>query len=682
MNRVAISVCAFVAAISGRAYAGSDAVQYAKPPDWVVDVPAPTEGASPPDAPIRVVHQDFQIHAGPDGDEIFSASRMRILKPEALALGNVTLTWAPDAGDATVHYLRIIRDGKTVDVLESTKFQVLRREEYLENAALNGQLTAVLQVPGLQVGDELEYAATVRRKDLTLGEHSFGFVRLPVTGLAGAFRVRILAPESRPLALRASSDLPKPQAAQRDKEKEWIYDLRDPRAVVVADGAPQRVNVRRLVEYSDFASWRDISARVWPLFEKASELPADSPIREEIARIAASTADPAQRAQAALQLVQERVRYVYVGLDGGNFRPATTNETWTRRFGDCKAKTVLLMAILRGLGVDSEPVLAQSSGGDGIQDRLPSPGMFDHVLLRSRIGGAAYWLDGTRIGDKSLAALQPPIYRWVLPLRAKGADLEAVPSMVPRVPQIINVVEVDASAGFEGRVPVKAHLILRGDDAFKLRTALAGMSAEDAERGIRGYWAKTNSWIDPDAGSWAYDEQGAVLRMSVTGTMKLDWEGDDVAGRSLDIIGAGFTPPAEYRRPKEQDQAAPWLTEYPAFRCWATAIRLPMPTDRWQWDYRAKPVDLTMGGVTYWRVADLRDGVIRTVMSRRFDVPEISAEDAEEVNRQLPTFDNKISRVFEVGAGRPSGMHATRSAPPFQEDTDWMNPAAPCGARR
>jgi len=255
-------------------------------------------------------------------------------------------------------------------------------------------------------------------------------------------------------------------------------------------------------------------------------------------------------------------------------------------------------------------------------------------------------------------------------------------STVPRVPQIINVVEVDASAGFEGRVPVKAHLILRGDDAFKLRTALAGMSAEDAERGIRGYWAKTNSWIDPDAGSWAYDEQGAVLRMSVTGTMKLDWEGDDVAGRSLDIIGAGFTPPAEYRRPKEQDQAAPWVTEYPAFRCWATAIRLPMPTDRWQWDYRAKPVDLTMGGVTYWRVADLRDGVIRTVMSRRFDVPEISAEDAEEVNRQLPTFDNKISRVFEVGAGRPSGMHATRSAPPFQEDTDWMNPAAPCGARR
>jgi hypothetical protein len=88
---------------------------------------------------------------------------------------------------------------------------------------------------------------------------------------------------------------------------------------------------------------------------------------------------------------------------------------------------------------------------------------------------------------------------------------------------------------------------------------------------------------------------------------------------------------------------------------------------------------MTMGGVTYWRAANLKDGVVRTVMSRRFDVPEISASEAQQVNEQLPMFDNKISQVFQVDANRLPAMHAVQSTPPFEESTDWMSAGAPCG---
>lgn len=57
------------------------------------------------------------------------------------------------------------------------------------------------------------------------------------------------------------------------------------------------------------------------------------------------------RSQMALSLVEDRIRYVYVGLDGGNYRPANADETWEQKFGDCKAKTALLLAILRGLNI-------------------------------------------------------------------------------------------------------------------------------------------------------------------------------------------------------------------------------------------------------------------------------------------------------------------------------------------
>jgi hypothetical protein len=679
MVRAAIAACALVATMSGAVVAASKDVQYGKAPAWVIPPPSVTSTTSPAGAPLRVEYQDFQIRSGTDGEEIYSAWRLRVLKPEGLAVGNVSLTWNPEAGDATVHHLRVLREGATVDVLAGTPFEVLRREGFLENAALNGHLTAVLQVPGLQVGDVLEFAATVRQKDLTLGDHSFGGAQLPINGVPGAFRARLLWPAARRLTWRAPGAVPALQETLRDGQKEVIYELRDPDGVILPAGAPERFSRHRFLEYSDFGSWRELAARLWPLYEKASALPSTSALRAEISRIAAASSDPARRAEAALQLVQERIRYVYVGLDGGNFRPATIEDTWARRFGDCKAKTALLLSVLRELGIEAEPVLVNARGGDGTDQLLPSPAVFDHVLVRVRIGSAVHWLDGTRSGDKVLDALFPPSYRWALPLRAGGADLEAVPATKPRAPYAITVLDIDARKGFEPRVPVKADLILRGDEASVIRTALAGMSSTDAERAIRTYMDQRERWIESDTASWRFDERTAALRLSVVGTGKIEWEGDDERGRTLDINGAGFSPPAEYRRPKEQDQAAPWAVEFPAYRCWATAIHLPPPSDKWQWDYRAAPVDRMMGGVFYWRTADLRDGTMRTVMSKRVDVPEISAAEAQEVNRLLPAFDNKISRVFQLGVDRRPAAHVQLAAPPFDDGTDWMSQVTPCG---
>lgn len=678
MMRTAILVGALSALASTASWAASEEVLYGNAPDWTVPVPALTDGATPPGATVRLQYQDFQIFAGPNGDELFTATRMSILRPDGLAAGNIRLAWSPDSGDATMHYLRIVRDGQVIDVLESTKFQVLRREENLEDSMLSGRLTAVLQVPGLRVGDDLEFAATVRRKDLTLGEHSSGYVQLPPLGVPGAYRARIVWPESRNLNWKVSADVPPLQEASRGAMREVNFELRDPASSIETRGAPARFNVRRLIEYSDFASWSELSARVWPLFNEASQLPSDSPVRQEIARIAAETTEPARRIEAALQVVQDKIRYVYVGMDGSNMTPASIADTWERRFGDCKAKTVLLLAMLRELGIRAEAVLVHSGGGDGLNERLPMPGFFDHVLVRAWNGEIAYWLDGTRRGDKWVGGLPPNMYRWVLPLSKEGADIRQMPMFAAVMPQSITVLEWDASSGFDARIPMKAQSIIRGDTAYDLQAQLAAMAPADAERAIRNYWEQFDNSVEADSASWKYDDKGKVLSLSVAGTTRVDWKGDDDDGRRLEIPGAGFSPPAEYRRPREQDQTAPWALEYPANRCWATAIHLPPATDKWKWDYRAKNMDQKLGGVTYRRIADMRDGVVRTVMSRRVDTPEISAEEARQTNEMVPSFDNNISDVIQIAADEAPARHPFLSTAPFGPDTDWMSPATPC----
>ncbi|HWW55954.1 MAG TPA: DUF3857 domain-containing transglutaminase family protein [Sphingopyxis sp.] len=658
--------------------AATNEVGYGAAPAWVLPPPPPTATGTPEGAPMRIIYSDQQTRLGTESDDSYLAYRVKLLSPQALTAGNLTLGWQPGAGGVTVHALKIHRDGAEIDVLKSSKFTVLRREGNLDSAMLDGLLTAVLQAPGLQVGDELEFAVSINQRDPTLSDRSFGISGLPPAGALGAYRLRLLWPQDRKLRWQTSKDVGKLTERSIGGSRELVYSLSDPDTALGVAGAPVRFNYRRIVEYSNFTNWAELSRAFATLYDEAATLSADSPVRAEIARIAEATTDPAARAEAALVLVQDRIRYVYVGLNGGNLRPASADQSWERRFGDCKAKTALLLAILRELGISARPALVNVEGGDGTDERLPSPAAFNHVLIEAEIGGARYWLDGTGTGDKYLAALPDPVFRWALPLTRTGADLLKVPVAAPRRPQLVNVLTIDARKGFSGEAPIKSIAILRGADAQAMRSGLAAMSPGDARRALKTYLGDTFTDVKDDAVRWRYDDRHAALVIEAEGIGEVEWDGSDTKGRDLSLPGAGFTPPDKFDRPKDQDQTLPWIVDgFPRFRCWATTVRLPPETKQWKWDFFSLPMDLRTGGVAYWRVGDLRDNVMRTVMSRRTLTDEISAVEAKRHNDALRSFNNKISRVYQIAVDDDRAA-INKPAAPFSEETDWVGAASPC----
>ena len=648
-------------------------------PGWVLPPPATASapGKDQADGPLQFRFVDKQGRIGPNGDALYMAYRVKIQKPEGLGVGNVTLNWEAESGSAVVHRVRILRGSQSIDVLAANRFKVIQRETGLEQSMLNGQLTASLQVPGLQVGDELDVAVTVYQSEPAFAGHSSGGDQLPVLGTPGTFRTRLLWPEGRAMATQLSSDLPAVPLLSIKGEKVFTIEMINPVGAVPTEGAPARYNVRRLVEYSDFGSWSEVSRLFSDSVEAAVRLAPGSPVRAEAVRIMAAASTPAARTQLALRSVEENIRYVYVGLAGGNYRPATADESWARKFGDCKGKSVLLLALLREMAIPAELVLVNSKGGDEIGQRLPSPALFDHVVVRATVEGKPVWLDGTRSGDVHLALLPAPTYRWVLPVRAAGAGIERLPSVVPTVPLLIGVVNIDATAGFDAEAKVGMENIMHGDDGMAVKSAIGAMSKADADRALKSYWRNEASWVEPTTVAWRYDELRGTMVLSMTGTGKPDWTGSAGDGRSLTIAGAGFYPPDLRRRSADQDQTATWATEFPRFRCYATTIRLPPRRVGWHWTYSSKPVAATLGGTQYWRRARLADGVMRTLMSSRTLGPEISAVDARHTNEAIPGFDNDMSRVFEAsGPGKP--VPNVASGMPFGDTVDWVGDPAPC----
>lgn len=624
---VAVAVsCTASAAIA------ADKPMIGPPASWVKPSPLPADSGPADSAAIRILLLDQQAQFGPDGDSLYIETAGRIQTPQGLApMGNFAVRWKPETDTITIHKFRILRGKDVIDLLaKGPGFTILRREQNLELAALDGALTATIQPEGLQVGDIVDVAYTTRRLDPLLKGHS-GQIFGTRTGTQVS-RINIGAswPKDKAMRVRPIAPPVTPTIDAANGRFALTADRVDP--LVPPKGAPLRFWTDGQIEFSDYASWADVAATFAPLYDAARKLKADSPLHAEIDRIRAASADPAKRAEAALALVQDQVRYIFLGLNDGHLKPADADTSWQRRFGDCKAKTVLLLALLDGLGIKAEPALVNTRGGDGLDERLPSATLFDHVIARATIGDKVYWLDGTRSGDRSLARLRIPSFYWALPLRSAGAALE--PLVVPPLaqPDELTDIQLDVSAGLG--LPAKTHIetTISGDGAIGTRFQLADLQPADLDRALREYWKARYDFITPTAVSARFDEATATEHLLMDGTAKLDWNiNNPPPYYEIDGAGLGWRP--DFVREPGPHRDAPFAMAYPAYGVQRETILLPNGGKGF-W-IESKDVDQTLAGYQFHRKTMLVGNKVTMEASSRSIVREISATEAERATDAL-----------------------------------------------
>ncbi len=669
--RIPALLFAAAALAAAPAHADNDQVLRGPVPDWVTPselMPVPEDASGL----VFVRRQDTLVHLDDDGQAQYIGYRIRILHPNALQLGNLSIAWNPAAGAPTVHAIRVHRGNETIDVLENASFEILRREDQLEAARLDGILTAVLRVSDLRVGDELEVGLTTRVNDPTLGPDDSGLLLLAPEPAPGRFVLGLSWEEGQRPEIKMTEDM---AAVAEQGERAIAFRFDNPALLAPPNAAPARYRWQRIVEYSDFPDWAAVSRHFAPLFAEASKLGEGSPLRREADRIAAAHTSPLDRAGAALQLVQQEVRYIYVGLDGGNLTPATAEETWQRRYGDCKGKTALLLALLGELGIQAEAVLANNSGfDDGFDQRLPSPRLFDHVLVRARINGADYWLDGTLPPVVPPGATPVMPYRWVLPLTAEGGAIEHLEWRPPERPDEITLHEIDARAGFDEPARIINTTILRGIEGLQQQVQLSGLTESQLLNGLRQQMVG-DTWQTIDEVEWRYDTEAQASVLMISGTGMVDWDDDGDGARSLSLPGGGFSPPQRRVRPADQNQDIPYYNE-PEFDCRVTTVRLPAATKEREWSFNST-YDTRLFGQTYYRAFEIRDGALRMIRGFRVEQPEIDAAAAAKDNARIAAFDNSMAwarynpdmiRVAEPGDARV----------PATYEIDWTADSVPC----
>lgn len=130
------------------------------------------------------------------------------------------------------------------------------------------------------------------------------------------------------------------------------------------------ITIAGAVSWGDIARWYAGLARDRYRLTSVLEAEADA--------VVAGAATGEDSLRALHRWVAQDFRYVSLSWGLGGYQPRLPASVLETRYGDCKDKATLFIALARRLGVRAHPVLLSSSGG--VERGLPSIEQFNHMI--------------------------------------------------------------------------------------------------------------------------------------------------------------------------------------------------------------------------------------------------------------------------------------------------------------
>ncbi|MBC7768103.1 MAG: DUF3857 domain-containing protein [Phycisphaerales bacterium] len=380
---------------------------------------------------VCVLLDDSQIDlCGGERGWYYRRAEMVTASVGAERVAQFSVSFDPAFERLEVHSIAVIRAGQRIEHTTSAFFEVLRRERNMERLQFDGRLTIHVTLPDVRAGDVVETSYTLYGMRKSLGGRHASWVPFEWSVGICETRLRQRTPPERVVAERAFLGVPIATQIEADGVIDRRWQTKERPGVRFEVLAPPWTVQSAGVQFSEWRDWAEVAGAFTPLYEESAPLPAD--VEAEIARIGADEKTAAGRAAAVLRFTQNAVRYLAISIGEGGFTPRALEQICATRYGDCKDKSKLYVAMARRLGLDACPALVNTRDGYGLNTWLPSGVVFDHCIVRVVVDGAVYWLDPTRLMQPSpLAALNKCHFGWALPLKPGAAALERMSDPSP-----------------------------------------------------------------------------------------------------------------------------------------------------------------------------------------------------------------------------------------------------------
>ncbi|KAF1718893.1 DUF3857 domain-containing protein [Pseudoxanthomonas wuyuanensis] len=361
------------------------------------------------------------------------------------AAGQFSIDYQPAFQQVTLHAVDVWRNGQRLDRRQQSRIEVLRRESGLESGLLDGSRSLSVTIPDIRLDDRIEYRYTIDGYNPVFAGGYYDYWNARYGVPLGMREVRIVYPQKLPLRFRGDLEGFQTHSGIEDGKRWWQARGHALASIDEEESTPTSYDDHRRIEATTASDWSDVVDWALPLYPGRFRDRAQA--AELVQRIGLNRADPGGSLARAIAFVQGQVRYTGLDMGLNSHAPNLPELVAERRFGDCKDKAHLLIALLHEVGIAAEPVLVHSGLRGAVRLRMPSPLAFDHVVVRAYLSDGEIWIDPTRYRERGpLTGREPLDFGFGLAVAAGSDDLVEIPAPFPAQPQV----EVDQRLDFSG----------------------------------------------------------------------------------------------------------------------------------------------------------------------------------------------------------------------------------------
>jgi transglutaminase-like putative cysteine protease len=139
-------------------------------------------------------------------------------------------------------------------------------------------------------------------------------------------------------------------------------------------------------------SWADIGKFVGTLYQGRDRLPDDA--KEKVHQLVDGLTDDRQKIDVLYRFLQHTTHYVGIELGIGGWQPFDATYVYNKRYGDCKALSNYMVALLKEAGIPAANVLIRGGNVPALDTGFACP-QFNHAIAVAFTGTDSVWLECT-----------------------------------------------------------------------------------------------------------------------------------------------------------------------------------------------------------------------------------------------------------------------------------------------
>ncbi len=449
-------------------------------PNWVVDI---TPTLVTPDSIGGSAHYlliDYQYHLSRQTRFVHYATQ--VLNSQGVQDESaLKINYDPTYQSLNIHAIKIIRANQVIDKLMKTSVETMRRESSQDVFIYDGTLTAFVHIDDVRPNDIIEYSYSIEGFNPVNKGNYAGIFYQEFGAPVGQIYHRIVTDDLLPIYIQYNNDAAKPVKKTIGKETNYTWNLKNVSKIEYDSNVPYWYNPEKSVDVSTYQSWKEVAKWASNLYTY-NRRSIDKILNQFDLNLPKETL-----ILNFIRYVQDEVRYL--GLENGisAYTPHDPIDVFNQKYGDCKDKSLLLVALLRKIDIKANPLLVNTKLAASILDRQPAHNVFNHCVVQFIHDGQYFYVDPTisnQGGD--IYHMSFPSYYYGLPVHNTADKLIKLP--MRKTPQV-HITELIDIKKIGGRATAQIRSKFSGSKADDIRAYFSSNASRDIEKNYLDFYS-------------------------------------------------------------------------------------------------------------------------------------------------------------------------------------------------